>query len=107
MQSIIKTIKDLILGKSYNPINQSPESDFSYILKQFELPPKVKTEQDIIRDYTVKMTMHNLEWEMLKLDPSVCFQGFQTWYDHEGNKFFDWVPCVIRPDVFYCSYGKN
>ena len=25
----------------------------------------------------------------------------------DGNKYFDFVPCVLRPEVLYCAYGKN
>jgi len=77
------------------------------LLKQFNQPPKQKTNEDVIRDYTVKETMAQLEVDMLKMDPTIYYKGFQMWYDNEGNKYFDWMPCATRPEVIYCSYGKN
>lgn len=80
---------------------------FDELLKQFDAPPKEKTKEDIIRDYTVKETMAKLEVDMLMMEPTTFFRGFQQWYDSEGNKYFDWMPCATRPEVIYCSYGKN
>jgi len=77
------------------------------LLEQFDTPPKEKTQEDIIRDYTVKETMAALELSYLKDDPSFVYYGNQVWYDHDGNKYFDFVPCVVRPEVHYCCYGKN
>jgi len=77
------------------------------LLVQFDQPAKEKTQEDIIRDYTIKETMASLELSYLKEDPSIFFTGNQKWFDHEGNKCFDFVPCALRPEVLYCSYGKN
>jgi 4-aminobutyrate aminotransferase-like enzyme len=77
------------------------------LLEQFDKPPKEKTQQDIIRDYQVKETMAALELSYLKDDPSLIYHGNQVWYDHDGNKYFDFVTCVVRPEVHYCCYGKN
>lgn len=77
------------------------------LLTQFDHPPKEKTKEDIIRDYTIKETMASLELSYLKEDPSIFFVGNQKWFDSEGNKCFDFVPCALRPEVLYCSYGKN
>jgi len=77
------------------------------LLQQFDQPTKQKTQADIIRDYQVKETITALEMDMLKMDPSLVYRGGQVWLDHEGNKYFDFVPCVLRPEVLYCAYGKN
>ena len=77
------------------------------LLKQFDQPKKEKTPEDIIRDYTVKETMAALEVEMLRMDPSLSYQGYQKFQDKDGNTYFEWVPCIVRPEVTYCSYGKN
>lgn len=82
-------------------------NNFSELLKQFDLPPKEKTQEDIIRDYTVKETMAKLEVDMLMMEPTTFYRGFQQWLDNDGNKYFDWMPCATRPEVIYCSYGKN
>jgi len=77
------------------------------LLKQFDQPIKEKTTKDVVRDYQVKETLAALEVDMLKMDPANVYKGHQYWYDNEGNKFYDWVPCVVRPEVVYCAYGKN
>ena len=79
----------------------------SELLQQFDNPPKVKTNEDIIRDYLIKETMAALELEYLRTDPSIAYTGHQYWVDYEGTKFCDFVPCVVRPDVMYCANGKN
>jgi len=77
------------------------------LFKQFDQPKKEKSNDDIIRDYQVKETMAALEVDMLKMEPTYFYKGFQMWFDKDGNKYFDWVPCATRPEVIYCSYGKN
>lgn len=77
------------------------------VVEYFNLPPKEKTAADIIRDYQVKETMTHLELGYLKDDPSLYYRGGQSWHDKDGNKYFDFVPCVLRPEVLYCAYGKN
>ena len=77
------------------------------LVKQFDLPPKEKTAADVVRDYQAKETMTHLELSYLKDDPSLYYRGGQMWYDNDGNKYFDFVPCVLRPEVLYCAYGKN
>lgn len=85
----------------------SGPNTLSELLTQFDNPPKEKTNEDTIRDYQVKETMAALEVDMLKMDPTYFYRGFQMWYDQDGNKYFDWMPCATRPEVIYCSYGKN
>ena len=77
------------------------------LLNQFDEPPKEKTKEQIINSYLAKETMAALELSYLKDDPALSFRGGQMWYDKDGNKYFDFVPCVIRPEVLYCSYGKS
>jgi len=93
--------------KTHTGVYSVGPNTFAELLKQFDQPPREKTEEDTIRDYQAKEAMAKLEVELLKMDPTVFFRGFQHWYDHAGNKFFDWVPCAARPEVMYCSYGKN
>jgi len=69
--------------------------------------PAPKTPEDIVRDYTIKETMASLELSYLRQDPAMLYTGNQVWYDQDGNKYFDFVPCVMRPEVHYCCYGKN
>ena len=77
------------------------------LLQQFNSPPKEKTKEEIMNTYLAKETMAALEISFLKSDPALTFRGGQMWYDKDGNKYFDFVPCVVRPEVLYCSYGKS
>lgn len=100
-----------------NPFNVNPDTHkgvysigpntFAELLKQFDQPIKEKTQEDIIRDYQIKETMAALEVDMLKMDPTLFYRGIQLWYDNDNKKCFDFVPCSVRPEVIYCSYGKN
>jgi hypothetical protein len=83
-------------------------NNLAELLKQFNQPiKKEKNNKDVIKDYTIKETMAKLEVDMLTMEPTSYYRGFQSWYDNKGNKFLDWIPCAIRPEVIYCSYGKN
>jgi hypothetical protein len=78
------------------------------LLEQFtsqDVSPK--TPEDIVRDYAIKETMASLELSYLKEDPAIFYRGTQAWHDQDGNKYFDFVPCVVRPEVHYCCYGKS
>lgn len=111
MSSVLNFIKSIYKSWTAPTVHNKQHSfgpnTFSELLTQFDLPPKEKTQQDIVRDYQVFITMANLEVEILRLEPSRAFKGVQVWLDNDGNKFIDWVPCVVRPEVLYCSYGKN
>jgi hypothetical protein len=98
---LIKSLlnKPIVVYKGPNTLGE--------LISQFDLPPKEKTQEDVIRDYQVKETMAALEVDMLKMEPTFFYRGFQVWYDVDGNKYFDWIPCASRPEVIYCSYGKN
>jgi len=88
------------------PVSIGPNS-LPELLKQLDTPPAVKTEQEIINTYLAKETMATLEISYLKDDPAIVYRGGQMWHDKDGNKYFDFVPCVVRPEVLYCSYGKS
>jgi hypothetical protein len=98
-------IKDLFKGSKVKVYSVGP-NNFAELLKQFDQPPKQKTPEDIVRDYTVKETMAALELSYLREDPATFYRGSQTYYN-EGVKYYDWVPCALRPEVVYCCYGKN
>jgi hypothetical protein len=87
--------------------NSIGPNNFAELLKQFDDPVKIKTQEDVIRDYTVLETMRLLELDMLKLEPSCMYRGIQRSKDNDGGLFIDFVPCVVRPEVVYCSYGKS
>jgi len=76
------------------------------LLKQFDLPPKIKSNDKIIQEFLVKITMYNLEWEMLKMDSTVFYLG-STRTNSGDIVHIDFVPCSVRPDVMYCNIGKN
>lgn len=105
---IISKIFGILNPFSYKaPVYSTGPNTLEELLKQFDIPKKEKTENDIIRDYQIKETLAALEVDMLKLEPPILYKGHQIWYDHEGKKFYDWVPCILRPEVVYCSNGKN
>jgi hypothetical protein len=99
-------VKNFFNNQKYKVYLCGP-NNFAELLKQFDQPPKIKTQEDIIRDYTVKETMASLELSYLRADPAICYTGGQVWYNESGNKFYDFVPCVVRPEVLYCCYGKS
>lgn len=77
------------------------------LLEQFDLPKKEKTKEDIIRDYQVFLTLAAIEIDMLKMGPPIKFYS-HNWVEYEGGKaYYDWAPCIVRPEVVYCCYGKN
>jgi hypothetical protein len=88
------------------PLPPGP-NNLTELLAQFNEPKKVKTADDIVKEYTIKETMASLELSFLKDSPAMFYKGNQSWYDNDGNKFFDFVPCALRPEVTYCCYGKN
>jgi len=99
-------IKNLFNNPKFKVYSCGP-NNFVELLKQFDQPPKQKTQEEVVRDYQVKETMAALEVDMLKMEPTSFYRGSQSWYDRDGNKYFDWVNCAVRPEVVYCSYGKN
>lgn len=111
MQSIYNFLKTTFKAWVSVPYQEnkifSGPNTLEELLTQFDLPVKIKTQADVIRDYQVKETLAALEIDMLRMDPARAFKGVQIWLDNYGNKFVDWVPCVVRPEVIYCSYGKN
>jgi len=77
------------------------------LLKQFDLPKKEKTKEDLIRDYQVFLTMSKLEYDILVMAPPIKFYA-HNWVEYEGGKaYYDWTPCILRPEILYSCYGKN
>lgn len=93
--------------KQQQEVISSSTCSFDDILKQFDQPKKQKTKEEIVNDYAIKEMIATYEVEYLRESPATLFTGNQAWYDNEGNKFFDFVPCSVRPEVILCSYGKN
>jgi hypothetical protein len=78
------------------------------LLHQFALPPAPPpTQEVVVTTYQIKETIAAVELDLLKMDPALEYRGCQKWHDMDDNKYFDFVPCVVRPEVLYCSYGKN
>ena len=103
---IFSKILTFLNSQTHKGVYSIGPNNFAELLKQFDQPKKEKTQEDIIRDYQVRETMAALEVDMLKMEPSNVYTGHQIWYN-DGKKFYDWVPCITRPEVIYCSYGKN
>lgn len=89
------------------PIHATGPNTLAELLIQFDQPAKEKTTSEIIRDSQIRETIAALEVDMLKMEPSLKFNGHQCWYNSEGSKFYDWMPCSLRPETLYCCYGKN
>ena len=104
---ILHKIINALLGTSSLKIVPIGPGTLDELLKQFDEPPKQKSSEEIVRDYQIKETMAKMELDLLVMDPSLEYRGCQSWYDQDKNKYFDFVPCVVRPEVIYCSYGKN
>lgn len=78
------------------------------LLQQFALPAAPPPAAEVVvTTYQIKQTIAAVELDILKMDPALEYRGCQKWHDQSGNKYFDFVPCVVRPEVVYCSYGKN
>lgn len=106
VESICNTFKALLGFKSVPTAKTGPNT-LEELLKQFDLPKKEKTQSDIIRDYMVQETMAALEVEMLKMDPSRAYIGYTRVTNDDNTVLINFVPCVVRPEVIYCAYGKN
>lgn len=102
---MLSFFKNLFTSNTKNVYSVGPNT-FAELLQQFDQPSKVKTQEEINKDYLIKEAMANLEVEMLRLEPSIFYKGQQIWKNGE-KMFYDWVYCSIRPEVLYCSYGKN
>jgi len=51
--------------------------------------------------------MAAIEIDLLKMGPPIKFYS-HNWVEYEGGKaYYDWVPCIVRPEIIYCCYGKN
>lgn len=87
-------------------VNTGP-NNLAELLQQFDQPVKQKTAQDTIRDHYMKEAMACLELSYLRDDPAICYQGNHRWHDAQGNKYFDFVPCALRPEVLYCNYSRS
>lgn len=99
-------IKKLFSEKKTYVVATGPNT-LDELLTQFDLPKKEKTPEENARHLCIQIAMYQWELDYLKDQPSQEYRGLQKWEDVDGNKFFDWVPCVIRPDVVYCNHGKN
>jgi hypothetical protein len=80
---------------------------FAELMEQFKQPPKTATKDEIIQKYCIQVALYQHELEMLKMDSSQQFMGSRRSYNNDGTMDIDFVPCVIRPEVIYCSYAKN
>ena len=105
MGFIFNLIKSLSIKKPTAIYSVGP-NNFAELLEQFDAPPKEKTATNIMQDYKVFLTMAQLEVDMLAMDPPAMYLGTQTWHEQD-KKCFDFVPCMVRPEVVYCTYGKN
>jgi len=106
VESICNSFKAL-LGIKIKPAPKPGPNTLEELLKQFDLPPKEKTVSDVIRNYLVQQTMASLEVEMLRMDPATAYVGYTRTKNDNETILINFVPCVVRPEVIYCTYGKN
>lgn len=105
MDSILIFIKKILKHNKAPEYHTGPNT-FDELLEQFDQPKKVKTVEEIIKDYQIKETIKAIEVDFLRSEPSKAFYGSQKFED-KNSKFIDFVPCIVRPEVIFCSYGKN
>lgn len=109
LQHIVECVRyffqEVLLSKA--PVKQQGPNTLEELLTQFDLPKKEKTKEEVIRDYQIYLTMAALEYDMLKMAPPIKFYS-HNWIDYEGGKaYYDWAPCILRPEILYSCYGKN
>lgn len=107
MFAFIKKIISSPLFTSVKINSSIGPNNLDELLKQFDQPPKQITQDEIIQKYCIQIAMYQYELEMLRMDPSRKYLGSTRSKNEDGTVDVDFVPCVIRPDVIYCSYGKN
>jgi len=105
MVNIFNFLKKILI-KNKTPVYHTGPNTLGELLEQFDQPKKEKTADDIVKDYQIKETIRAIEVEFLRGEPSKAFYGAYKFND-SNSKFIDFVPCIIRPEVIFCSYGKN
>jgi len=96
--------QEVLVKKKTTPLGPNSLEE---LLTQFDLPKKEKSKEEIIKAYQIFLTMSSLELDMLKMAPPIKFYS-HNWVDYEGGKaYYDWAPCILRPEVLYSCYGKN
>jgi len=92
--------------KTYGVYVTGPNT-FAELIKQFDAPPKKPTQDEIIQKYCIQIALYQYELEMLRMEPSRQYLGSRRSENNDGTVDIDFVPCVVRPEVVYCSYAKN
>lgn len=102
--SFIKVLDNLFPKKQ-----EVKNVSFQDIVNELSQPPKLKNKspEEINRTYLIQEALFQLEVDMLKMEPPNMFRGSQRWKDNEGNTYFDWVYCSVRPEVVYCNAHRS
>lgn len=109
MSSIRKIIKFLTSSfKKKEPV-ESSNITLDDILEQLGKPPvqKILSAEEIKKNYLIQEALFQLEVDMLRMGPPRKYNGTQKWKDKDGNIYFDFVPCSVRPEVVYCNTHRN
>lgn len=109
MSTIRKIIKFLINSFKKKEQLKSNNVTLEDIIDQLSKPSikKVLTNDEIKKQYLIQEAMYQLELDMLKMSPVRKYNGTQRWKDKDGNIYFDFVPCSVRPEVVYCNTHRN
>jgi hypothetical protein len=94
------------LGSKPAEVSVGPNS-LQELLNQFNQPSNQKTQKQIAMDLYYKEKFAEMELDFLKNAPDVAYQGSWKIFNSDGTIDIDFVPCSVRPEVFYCCYGKN
>jgi hypothetical protein len=106
--NFLHIIKNTIMTKLFfkqQPLTQS--TAFADIITQLTQEPLIQKISDPVRDYCIKETMAALELSYLQSDLPIMYHGRSMWYDSNNTAYLTFIPCALRPEVLYCSYGKN
>lgn len=106
MAFVTKIFKILNPFAYTQPVYATGPNTLDELIKQFD-QPSISYNKDATVSYPIQLGLFALELDFLKSSPAQQFLGSQSWYDENGNKCFDFVPCMVRPEVIYCSYYKN
>jgi len=111
MAELFKIFQDLLTGSLFTSSGKQVYSvgpnNLNELLKQFDQPKKEKTQEEIERDYKIKLKMHDLELFYLKGNPSIDYLGSYKSYNNDSTIDIDFVPVSVRPEVIYCNNGLN
>jgi len=111
MSNIFKILQSLLNSSMFCGTNKAVYSvgpnNLSELLMQFDQPAHQKSTKQLADEIYYTEKFKKLELDFLKSAPDTKFTGSWKTENSDGTMDIDFVPCVIRPEVFFCCYGKN